>query len=175
MKETTYDEKKIMPVINNNQEDIRYTFEELRLGALKNIPRCRGIYKVYLPNNFIVKFRADSDAPYTRNQLKTVDTLEDKWNKICKYPGYEDGLVYIGKSTNLRRRLSEFVRTGYGEAINHYGGSAVFQLENNKQLEISIYQCENCEEQEAAEIDAYVYYRKVLPLANWSKGNKKIM
>lgn len=39
----------------NAQEKMEYTFEELRLGALKNIPRCGGIYKVYIPFNFIVK------------------------------------------------------------------------------------------------------------------------
>lgn len=154
----------------NVQEKIEYTFEELRLGALKSIPRCSGIYKVYIPSGFIVKFRADSDAPYTKKQLKDIEALKSKWIEICKHPGYEDGLLYIGKSTNLRRRLSEFVRTGYGEAINHYGGSSLFQLENNKQLQIKIYECENCEEREAEEIDAYVLYRKVLPLANWSKG-----
>lgn len=155
----------------NVKEKLEYTFEELRLGALKNIPRCRGIYKVYIPSDFIVKFRTDSDAPYTKNQLRDVETMENKWREICKNPGYEDGLIYIGKSTNLRRRLSEFVRTGYGEAINHYGGSSVFQLENNKQLRIKIYECENCEEREAEEIDRYLNFRKVLPLANWSKGN----
>lgn len=155
----------------NIQEKMKYSFEELRLGALKNIPRCKGIYKVYIPSNFIVKFRDNSDAPYMKQQLKDVETLQNKWNEICKHPGYEEGLLYIGKSTNLRRRLSEFVRTGYGEAINHYGGSSLFQLENNKQLQIEIYECENCEEREAEEIDAYVLYRKVLPLANWSKGN----
>lgn len=154
------------------QEKNVYTFEELRLGALKKIPRCSGIYKVYMPHNFIVKFRSDSDAPYTRKQLKDVEVLQKKWTEICKSPGYEDGLIYIGKSTNLRRRLSEFVRTGYGDAINHYGGSSIFQLENNKQLQIKIYECENCEEREAEEIDTYMNFRKVLPLANWSKGNK---
>lgn len=154
------------------QEKNEYTFEELRLGALKSIPRCSGIYKVYIPHNFIVKFRSDSDAPYTKNQLKDVDVLQKKWTKICENPGYEDGLVYIGKSTNLRRRLSEFVRTGYGEAINHYGGSSIFQLENNKQLLIKIFECENCEDREANEIDFYMNFRKVLPLANWSKGNR---
>lgn len=154
------------------QEKTEYTFEELRLGALKDIPRCGGIYKVYIPHNFVVKFRSDSDAPYINKQLKEVDVLQEKWNEICKNPGYEDGLIYIGKSTNLRRRLREFVRTGYGDAINHYGGSSIFQLENNKQLIIRIFECENCEEREAEEIDTYLSFRKVLPLANWSKGNK---
>lgn len=154
------------------QREIGYTFEELRLGAVKKIPRCGGIYKVYLPANFIVKFRPDSDAPYKNKQLKSVEILQNKWIEICKYPGYEDRLVYIGKSTNLRRRIREFVRTGYGEAINHYGGSSIFQLENNKQLQIKVYECENCEEREAEEIDNYIKFRKVLPLANWSKGNK---
>ena len=173
-KEISYDSSsEITDNITIIQESDRYTFEELRLGALKKIPRCSGIYKVYMPHNFKVKFRSDSDAPYTRNQLKDVDVLQNKWLDICKYPGYEDGLLYIGKSTNLRRRISEFVRTGYGDAINHYGGSSIFQIENNKQLQIKIFVCENCEEREAEEIDAYIYHRKVMPLANWSKGNKK--
>lgn len=155
------------------QEGECYTFEELRAGALKKIPKCKGIYKVYMPHDFTIKFRSDSDAPYTKNQLKSVDVLQNKWIEICKHPGYEDGLLYIGKSTNLRRRISEFVRTGYGEAINHYGGSAIFQLENNKQLQIRIFECENCEERESQEIATYISYRKVMPLANWQSGTKK--
>ena len=45
-------------------------------------------------------------------------------------------------------------------------------LENNKQLLIKIFECENCEDREANEIDSYMNFRKVLPLANWSKGNR---
>ena len=49
------------------------------------------------------------------------------------------------------KRISEFVRTSYGDAINRYGGSSIFQLENSRQLQIKIFECENCEEREDAE------------------------
>lgn len=157
------------------QEKNEYTFEELRAGALKNIPTCSGIYKIYMPHDFIMKFRADSDAPYMKNQLRGVDELEKKWNKICKSPGYEDNLLYIGSSNNLRRRIREFVNTGYGEVINHYGGSVIFQLENNKQLQISVFECENYQEKEKQEINTYKTLRKELPLANWPRGRRKVI
>ncbi len=152
------------------QKKMEYTFEELRSSIVrKNIPRCSGIYKVYMPPNFRVKFRADSDAPY---KAYDVDKLLEKWETICNFSGYEDGLLYIGKADNLRSRISQYVRTGGGKRANHRGGRAIFQLENNRQLQIKIYECENCKEREAEEIDTYLNFRKALPLANWSRGKK---
>jgi hypothetical protein len=159
-------------IVLDEQKRERYTFEELRAGALKNIPKCKGIYKVYMPCGFEMKFRNDSDAPFEKNKLKEKVVLQDKWEEICKYPGYEDGLLYIGNSKNLRNRLRQFLRTGYGDATNHYGGSSIFQLENNKQLQIQIIECENYEELKAQEIDAYINHRKEMPFANWVRGKK---
>ncbi len=157
-------------ILNSNQR--RYTFEELHNGALKQIPCTSGIYKVYKPTDFQMIFREDSDAPFTNKQLIDVDILQDKWNKILEKTGYEDNLLYIGKGKNLRRRIRQYVRTGYGDAINHSGGRAIFQLVNNKKLEIEFWEYDNCEEIEAIEIEKYISYRGTMPFANWKKGEK---
>lgn len=153
--------------ISNNDS---YSFTELNSGALEHIPKCSGIYKVYMPDNFTIKFRADSDSPY---KVYDVDILQKKWATICKYPEYEDGLLYIGKAVNLYRRIKQFVDTGYGIPANHKGGRAIFQLENNKQLLIKIFECENYEDRETEEIDTYIRHRNEKPLANWRRGTKK--
>ncbi len=122
--------------IPNVQENMEYTFEELQsVKDRKKIPKCSGIYKVYMPSDFVVKFRDDSDSPY---KVYGVGELIEKWEKICDNSGYEDGLLYIGKADRLRKRISQYVRTGYGKRANHSGGKAVFQLENNKQRKIQL-------------------------------------
>lgn len=150
----------------------RYTFEELYNGALKQIPIGSGIYKVYKPEGFQMVFRSDSDAPFVNEQLIDAAILQEKWNRVLESPGYEENLLYIGKAKNLRRRIRQYVRTGYGKAINHSGGRVIFQLENNKKLEIEYYEYENCKEIEAIEIEKYILNRGVLPFANWKKGEK---
>lgn len=147
-----------------------YSFEELYSGALEYIPKCSGIYKVYMPDNFKIKFRSDSDAPYSTYD---VNELQEKWENICKYPDYEENLLYIGKSNNLNRRIKEYVYTGYGIPANHKGGRAIFQLENNKKLRIRIFECENYSGREEMEIAKYMHHRKEKPLANWQRGTKK--
>ena len=151
-------------------ESDSYSFEELNSGALVHIPIASGIYKVYKPNNFEIKFRVDTDSPYA---VYTVNELCEKWTTICKYPGYEDGLLYIGRAINLQKRIRQFVRTGYGKNAKHSGGKAIFQLENNKQLRIKIFECEDYKEREAKEIEAYKKHRTVYPLANWQSGTKQ--
>lgn len=152
-------------------ENDSYTFQELNAGALKYIPKCSGIYKVYMPKNFKIKFRIDSDAPY---KVYDVNELQEKWATICKYPGYEENLLYIGRASNLQTRIKQFVRAGYGsKSYRHSGGKAIFQLENNKQLKIKIFECENYEDRETAEIDAYKKHRTVYPFANWQSGSRK--
>lgn len=151
-------------------KNVGYSFEELYLGALEYIPKCSGIYKVYMPDNFTIKFRVDSDSPY---KAYDVDKLQKKWTTICKSLGYEDGLLYIGKAVNLNKRIKQFVDTGYGRPAKHKGGRAIFQLENNRQLQIKIFECENCEDRETEEIDTYICYRNEKPLANWRRGSRK--
>ncbi|MCM1440438.1 MAG: GIY-YIG nuclease family protein, partial [Roseburia sp.] len=151
-------------------ENDTYTFQELNAGVLKFFPECSGIYKIYIPNDFEIIFRTETDAPY---KAYPVDVLQEKWKTICKYPGYEDGLLYIGSSINLKKRMRQYVRTGYGKRAQHSGGRAIFQLENNKQLLVKVFVCENYKEREAEEIKTYKMHRTVWPLANWQDGTSK--
>ena len=165
-----------------NKEPLKkyYTFEELHLFNTedwKAIPECGGIYKVYKPDGFEMKFRVDSDAPDTdRYKRYDVGELEEKWERIenCKNK-YEEGLLYVGKAKNLRRRIGQYVRTGYGIDARHSGGRSIFQLENNKQLMIKIFKCDNFDECESEELDNYKIHRDdMLPFANRILGKRKI-
>lgn len=159
--------------MNSNSNRKRYTFEQLHNGALKQIPSTAGIYKVYKPAGFQMIFREDSDATLSENKLINVEDLKDKWKNIMEDSGYEDDLLYIGKAKNLRRRIGQYVRTGYGaKKPNHLGGRAIFQLADNKKLEIEYYEYENCKVIEALEIEKYIENKGIMPFANWKRGEK---
>ena len=39
-------------------------------------------------------------------------------------------VLYIGKSSNIRRRIRELIRFGYGERSAHWGGRYLWQVDN---------------------------------------------
>jgi hypothetical protein len=50
-----------------------------------------------------------------------IGALRDNW---------VDGVdvVYIGKASNLRRRLQQYARFGNGKPVGHWGGRLIWQL-----------------------------------------------
>lgn len=146
-----------------------YTFRELYEQKLyKELPTCGGIYKILLPENFEFIIKSTTDA-VDGKPPKSVDELTAKWNKIRNH---DDRIVYIGKADNLRRRIRQYTKHGYGEAKNHTGGRAIWQLENNKELLIEIVPSDlEPEYLESLLLDEYyLTHNNTLPFANFKKG-----
>ncbi len=126
------------------------TFEELKHELDQNgyldIENCSGIYKVYLPKDFEVEIKPDTDAieEYRgRSILYDVGKLEDKYSRISAINDEDKYLFYIGKADQsrgrgLRKRVTEFVKYGYGLCDNHRGGRAIWQLKTTNNYYLSV-------------------------------------
>ena len=84
--------------------------------------------------------------------------------------------MYIGKAggamNKLHNRIMQYVKHGYGEAKNHRGGRAIWQIDDNKNLLLGYYVCENPEAEEHRLLVEYFNKYGKLPLANWNVGNR---
>jgi hypothetical protein len=63
----------------------------------------------------------------------SVDTLRNEW--VNNTP-----VIYIGKaggansSSNLRKRIKQYLQFGEGKPVGHYGGRFIWQISNSDQL-----------------------------------------
>lgn len=145
-----------------------YTFEDLRLNGFRSVPDEKGIYAVLVPDLFEVQFLDDTTAIKTyrgKNLLYPASDLRTKYNSSDRK------LLYIGKaggeSNKLRQRIRQYVKYGCGEANNHRGGRAIWQIRNNHQLLIGYCMCDEPETKESASLAEYFNQYGTFPVANW--------
>ena len=87
------------------------TFEEYKKeldehGKINSITTECGIYKVYVPQEFQMVITSETDAIKVhkgKSLLYSVQKLEDKWKIIQSAD--KEGILYIGKADNLRKRI----------------------------------------------------------------------
>lgn len=149
-----------------------------REGKLISIEETSGIYLIRMPDNFKIDIRPSTDAIDVykeRSMLYGMERLKDKWKTIC-HGEVDNKIVYIGKADrnsktkrNLRKRVTELIKYGYGECNNHRGGRAIWQLENNKELLLEVIQCENPREKEREFLINYHNKCGEYPFANFKK------
>jgi hypothetical protein len=124
---------------------------------LSSVPHAEGTYKVYLPEGFKMVIREKSDATkFLKQPPYDVELLSAKWKRICKYNEPDNNVVYIGKADDLQKRTRQFLRFSIGLDVNHAGGRALWQLENNKQLLFEYTVEENCREKEKQMIEDFM-------------------
>lgn len=78
--------------------------------------------------------------------------------------------MYIGKANGrggLRQRVLQYVKYGWGTAVNHKGGRAIWQVKDYPLLLLEYEACENCEQREHELLAAYKKENGTYPLANW--------
>ena len=119
-------------MLKKELRNIREWRDELeREGELISIEETSGIYLIRMPDNFKIDIRPSTDAIDVykeRSMLYEVERLKDKWKIIC-HGEVDNKIVYIGKADrnnrtkrNLRKRVTELIKYGYGECNNHRGG-----------------------------------------------------
>lgn len=98
----------------------------------KLAPNCPGIYVVTRATSTDPQFLSESCGGHFKGRNPTVeqDVLRRKWIE-----GVET--VYIGKATNLRRRIGSMSSFGRGKAVGHWGGRYLWQLADADQLVVS--------------------------------------
>ena len=117
------------------------TVEELHENGYKDIPTMGGVYIVKAPENFSVEITNNTTAIKNhegKNLLYNKEFLEEKYSKVI-----DKSILYYGKATNLRNRISALVKYGYNECKNHRGGKALWQLKNSSKLIIEYYICDD--------------------------------
>lgn len=77
-------------------------------------------------------------------------------------------IAYIGKAKNIRRRLMQFQRFGQGEAIGHWGGRYIWQVERPSDLTVRWRVTLNCdpEVEEKRLLGIFAESYGALPFAN---------
>jgi hypothetical protein len=96
----------------------------ITFDRLQNIrpPEGEGVYVILREAEVIPVFLEKSTGGRFKGKDPTVDRvlLENKWVEgAC--------VIYIGKATNLRKRLEQYRRFGRGEPIGHWGGRYIWQ------------------------------------------------
>jgi len=94
------------------------------------IPPLPGIYLVLRATSLPPQFTPLNRGGHFKGRDPTlpISTLQARW-----VPG--TAVLYIGKaSTSLRRRLSSYIKFGYGHPVGHWGGRLIWQLTDCDQL-----------------------------------------
>lgn len=157
---------------------MNYSFEELRNGKIREIPAASGVYWVIMPDSFLMEYMKETDGPmYGKKGKKMVYDLAKLQKRGEHYRRSENGgnILYIGKAKNLRNRLKQYYEFGYNEEGYHVheGGRAIWQLKNNKKLQIAFKECLEEEKEEAELLDKYILKYGALPFGNMRRGKKK--
>jgi hypothetical protein len=123
------------------------SFDELRNGALKDVPETGGVYLVVRHSKEEPSFLEESCGGHFKgkNPTELVDVMKAKW-----VPGTP--VVYIGKGDSLRSRLRDYAAFGAGKRRPHWGGRYIWQLADRDELVAAWKTCQP--EQTAAAFEA---------------------
>jgi hypothetical protein len=146
--------------------------------GLKKIPDSSGYYIVYMPEDFEIRLKPQTDAveSYVRrgktvDLVYSLDVLKAKLEAEQSIPDEEyRNILYIGKAegeNGLRQRITQFVAYGYKNGNNHRGGRALWQIENNKSLLLDYFVCPNAGAWERDFLLNYETKFHTYPFANW--------
>ena len=100
------------------------TIRELK-ESCSEVPSSNGVYIVLRRNNQKPIFSISSLGGYVKvpndSPCYSLPYLQEQYvNGTC--------ILYIGKSTNMRSRLSSYMRFGQGKRASHGGGRAIWQM-----------------------------------------------
>lgn len=92
-------------------------------------PDVGGVYVVVRPDLATPRFLDRNCGGWFKDRNPTVglDRLKANWVADAE-------VIYIGKASNIRRRLREFAKFGAGHKIGHWGGRLIWQLEESGRL-----------------------------------------
>ena len=101
---------------------------ELR-NSLSSITMVGGVYLVLRVSEESPVFLTEGTGGYFKGKDPNVPISELSSNWIDGTP-----VVYIGKATSLKKRLSQYLRFGEGMNVGHYGGRYIWQLKDSNDL-----------------------------------------
>lgn len=101
------------------------SIKSLQEKGYRQIPALPGVYLIVCEAQFSPRFLEKGTGGYHKDKDPNVPLQELELNWV-------EGtlVVYIGKATSLRTRISQYMRFGLGKAVGHYGGRLIWQIEN---------------------------------------------
>lgn len=111
--------------------------DELMRTHCSSVPNAAGVYLIIYPSTALPTFLQESVGGHFKKKNPTVTeaVLKSKW--VPSTP-----VIYIGKAggdnsiATLRSRLNQYMRFGMGEPVGHWGGRYIWQLSNNRSLQV---------------------------------------
>ena len=133
----------------------------------KDIPGMPGIYEIVLPKG--VELSVNSEPGSAMHALPaTEEYLLEKWNRIQR--SRPTSILYIGKGSNLRKRIRDLARFGLGLAANHHGGEWMWQVKEIRSAVVRIYGCPKGKE---VAFEKWRLYHFFLEHGDWPFANRK--
>ncbi len=102
--------------------------EQLRLLA-SSIPKSQGVYIVIRSSESEPVFLEEGTGGFFKGKNPNVAISELQ----AKYV-HESVVVYIGKATELHKRIKQLLSFGAGEPVGHWGGRYLWQLADSASL-----------------------------------------
>ncbi len=96
------------------------------------IPDNGGVYVVVRASDDLPQFLEEGTGGHFKGKNPNV-AIAELQNNIVK----GSATMYIGKATNLRKRLEQFLRFGAGANVGHWGGRYLWQLADASDLLIA--------------------------------------
>lgn len=100
--------------------------EDFKSGG---IPKLEGVYHVLRLKDTEPEFLKKGSGGYHKGKEPNVSIDELRQNWIDAEP-----IVYIGKATELYKRIQQYIKFGSGKDVGHYGGRYIWQLADSDDL-----------------------------------------
>ena len=116
-------------LINNGFEgfvSVKDLKENFKSGG---IPKVEGVYHVLRLKDSEPEFLTKGSGGYHKGKEPNVSIGELRQNWIDAEP-----IVYIGKATELYKRIQQYIKFGSGKDVGHYGGRYIWQLADSDDL-----------------------------------------
>lgn len=135
---------------------------DLRVSS-RVIPQDGGVYVVVRESTDNPRFLETGTGGHFKGKDPNVSISELEANLVA-----DSSTMYIGKATNLQKRLGQLLRFGTGANIGHWGGRYLWQLADAEELLIAWKETplKDPREEEILMLTEYVNRFGQLPFAN---------
>jgi len=130
------------------------------------VPSTSGVYIIVYKRLNRPRFLVEGTGGWFRkkNPNVSIEKLNDKW---INFESNEDRILYIGQSSNLRKRMKLFVRFGKGSPVGKWGGRYIWQIAGVDKLEVYFKETDAPREKEKQLIRSFKNsHKEKLPFAN---------
>ena len=99
------------------------------LDNYKMLPDTPGVYAILISAETPVIFLEQGSGGFFKGKDPNVPIAELKNNWVD-----DTYILYIGKATSPRKRLSQYFKFGQGKNVGHWGGRYIWQISNANDL-----------------------------------------